>query len=313
MRITQQMDDLSLEGRPVVFAVGSFDGVHRGHQQVIGRAVDLARQADGESWALTLDPHPLKILKPDAAPPLITSTLHKLRLIENLGVDGCVVMPFTLDVAAEEPDHFLKRLKRTVPGLSALVVGENWTFGHHGRGDVSLLKKLAPALSFEASVVPPVLWENEAISSSRVRQAVMKGRLAEARETLGRSFSILGTVVSGKRIGRQLGFPTANLDPHNEVRPPSGVYAVKVLVNGRRFKGAAFLAESREAPITPSGFVTEVHILDFEEDIYGADIEALFIEWIRAPRHFETRGALKKQIGLDVRQASELLDGTSFA
>ena len=137
MRITQQLDDLSLEGRPVTLAVGSFDGVHRGHQLVIGLAVEMARQADGEAWVLTFDPHPLKILKPEAAPPLITSTLHKVRLIEELGVDGCVVMPFTREVAAEEPDDFLKRLKQTVPGLSGLVVGENWTFGHRGRGDVA--------------------------------------------------------------------------------------------------------------------------------------------------------------------------------
>ena len=148
MRITQQLDDLRLEGRPVVLAVGSFDGVHLGHQRVIGLAVEMARKAGGEAWVLTLDPHPLKVLKPEAAPPLITSTHHKVRLIEELGVDGCVVMPFTPEVAGEEPDRFLKRLKQTVPGLSGLVVGENWTFGHRGRGDVALLKKLAPGLGF---------------------------------------------------------------------------------------------------------------------------------------------------------------------
>jgi riboflavin kinase/FMN adenylyltransferase len=117
-------------------------------------------------------------------------------------------------------------------------------------------------------------------------------------------------VVTGKRVGRQLGFPTANLDPHNEVRPPSGVYAVRALVGGRSFNGAAFLAEPKEAPSTPSGFVTEVHIMDFDEDIYGADIEVPFIKWIRAPRHFDSRGALKKQIGLDVQQARDILEKT---
>ena len=310
MRITQQLDDLVLEGRPVVLAVGSFDGVHLGHQRVIGLAVEMARRVGGEAWVLTLDPHPLKILKPESAPPLITSTLHKVLLIDELGVDGCVVMPFTHEVAAEEPDVFLKRMKQTVPGLSALVVGENWTFGHRGCGDVTLLKKLAPGLGFDATVVEPVLWNNAAISSTRIRQAVAKGLLADARETLGHPFSILGTVVSGKRLGRQLGFPTANLDPHNEVRPPGGVYAVQVLVGSRPFDGAAFLAEIKEAPSTPSGFVTEVHIMDFDEDIYGADIEVLFIERIRAARHFDSRGALKKQIGLDVQKARDILEET---
>ncbi len=308
MRITQQLDDLRLEGRPVVLAVGSFDGVHLGHQRVIGLAVEMARKAGGEAWVLTLDPHPLKVLKPEAAPPLITSTHHKVRLIEELGVDGCVVMPFTPEVAGEEPDRFLKRLKQTVPGLSGLVVGENWTFGHRGRGDVALLKKLAPGLGFEATIVEPVLWKGAVISSTRIRQAVAKGELEDARETLGRPFSILGTVVGGKRLGRQLGFPTANLDPHNEVRPPGGVYAVHVLVHERRFNGAAFLAEIREAQGTPSGFVTEVYIMDFDGDIYGADIEVLFIERMRAAKHFDSRAALKKQIGLDVEKARDILE-----
>ena len=308
MRITQQLDDLRLEGRPVVLAVGSFDGVHLGHQRVIGLAVEMARKAGGEAWVLTLDPHPLKVLKPEAAPPLITSTHHKVRLIEELGVDGCVVMPFTPEVAGEEPDRFLKRLKQTVPGLSGLVVGENWTFGHRGRGDVALLKKRAPGLGFEATIVEPVLWKGAVISSTRIRQAVAKGELEDARETLGRPFSILGTVVGGKRLGRQLGFPTANLDPHNEVRPPGGVYAVHVLVHERRFNGAAFLAEIREAQGTPSGFVTEVYIMDFDGDIYGTDIEVLFIERLRAAKHFDSRAALKKQIGLDVEKARDILE-----
>lgn len=296
-----------------MLAVGSFDGVHRGHQLVIELAVKLARQANGEAWTLTFDPHPLKILRPEAAHPLITSTLHKVRLIEELAVDGCVVMPFTREVAAEEPDHFLERLKQTVPGLAGVVVGKNWTFGHRGRGDVALLKKLAPPLGFEAFVVEPVFWRNAAISSTRVRQAVANGQLAEARAMLGRPFSILGTVVVGKRVGRQLGFPTANLDPHNEVRPPGGIYAVKVLVGNRRFNGAVFLAENQETPSAPAGFATEVHIIDFEEDLYGADIEVLFIEWIRAARRFETRGALKRQIELDVQQARDILGKTLSA
>ena len=310
MRITNQLDDLCLEGRPVVLAVGSFDGVHRGHQRVVGLAVETARKAAGEAWVLTFDPHPAKILKPETAPPLITSALHKVRLIEELGVDGCVVMPFTRELAAEEPGDFLKRMKATVTGLTELVVGENWTFGHRGRGDVALLQKLAPGLGFSATVVAPIVWKNAAISSTRVRQAVSKGHLSDAREMLGRPFSILGTVVSGKRLGRQLVFPTANMYPHNEVRPQSGVYAVQVLVHGRTLNGAAFLAETREAPSTPSGFVTEVHIMDFDEDIYGADIEVLFIEWLRAAQHFDSRGALKKQIGLDVQKARDILEET---
>lgn len=307
MRITRQLDDLKLEHGPIVMAVGSFDGVHKGHQVIIGRAVEKARAAAGESWVLTLDPHPLEVLKPDTAPPLITCTQHKLRLIEELGVDGCVVMSFTRELAAEEPGAFLARLKAGAPALRELVVGSNWTFGHRGRGNADLLKRQAPALGFEATVIEPVEWKASAISSTRIRQAVARGHLQEAEEMMGRPFSIFGTVVPGRKIGTRMGFPTANLDPHNEVRPPSGVYAVRVAIGSRTYGGAAFLAGTDEAKTGPSGFILEVHLLDFESDLYGEDIEVLFVKWMREARRFPSRLQLKEQIERDVRQVREVL------
>jgi riboflavin kinase / FMN adenylyltransferase len=307
VRITRQLEDLKLEHGPLVLAVGSFDGVHKGHQAIIGRAVEKARAAAGEAWTLTLDPHPLKVLKPDAAPPLITSTQHKLRLIEELGVDGCVVMPFTLELAGMEPEAFLERLKAGAPTIRELVVGSNWTFGHRGRGNVELLERQAPALGLEATVIEPIAWKGSAVSSTRIRQAVAKGHLHEAEEMMGRPFSILGTVVSGRKIGTLMGFPTANLDPHNEVRPPSGVYAVRVAVGSRLYGGAAFLAKADEAKTSPSGFILEVHLLDFERDLYGEDIEVLFVKWIRDVQHFPSRARLRDQIARDVEQVRGIL------
>jgi riboflavin kinase / FMN adenylyltransferase len=308
MRITRQLDDLRLERSPIVLAVGSFDGVHRGHQAVMQRAVASARARKGEAWALTLDPHPLKILKPEIAPPLITSTEHKLKLIDTLGVDGCVVMPFTAAVAAEEPVDFLKRLKQEAPSLSELVVGDNWTFGRHAKGNVELAQKLAPSCGFSVTVTDPVIWKGAAISSTRVRRAVAQGHLADAEEMMGRPFSILGTVVSGKHVGTQLGFPTANLDPHNEVRPPSAVYAVRVDVGGRRYGGAAFLAETADAKSTPSGFVVEVYIMGFDDDVYGQDLEMFFVQRLREVRRFPSRQLLKEQIARDVADIRRLLE-----
>lgn len=307
MRITRQLEDLRLERGPVVMAVGSFDGVHLGHQALIRGAADKAAAAGGSAWALTLDPHPMKVLKPEAAPLLITSTEHKLSLIEPLGADGCVVMPFTAELAAEEPAAFIDRLKASVPKLSELVMGPNWTFGHRGRGNAALARKLAPAHGFAVTVIPPVAWGGAPISSTRVRQAVSRGELDDAREMLGRPFSILGTVVPGKHVGTQLGFPTANLDPHNEVRPPGGVYAVRADVGGHRLNGAAFLAEASQAQSTPSGMVLEVHLFDFEDNVYGRDIEVFFERFVREARRFETRAALRKQIAADVEQIREML------
>lgn len=307
MRITQQLEDLRLDRGSIVLAVGFFDGLHKGHQLVIRRAVERAREAGGEAWAMTLDPHPMKVLKPEAAPPLITSTPHKLRLMEPLGVDGCVVLPFTPDVAREEPEDFIARLRKAVPALRDLVVGENWTFGHGGRGNTDLLRKIAPAHQLSVTVVEPVLWKRKVISSTRVREAVASGRLDEAEQMTARPFSIWGTVVRGRRVGALMGYPTANLDPHNEVRPPSGVYAVRVDVGGRFYDGASFLAETKDTKATPSGFVVEVHLLGFDGDLYDRDLEAFFIRRLRDVKHFRSREELRKQIGKDVEQARSVL------
>ncbi len=307
MRITRQLDDLGLERGPVVLAVGSFDGVHLGHQAILRGAVEKAAALHGSAWVLTLDPHPLKVLKPESAPPLITSTEHKLSLVEPLGADGCVVLPFTREVAAEEPAAFIGRLKGAVPKLQELVMGPNWTFGHRGRGNVALARELGPKHGFAVNVIAPVEWGGSPISSTRVRQAVSKGRLQDAEQMLGRPFSILGTVVPGRHVGTQLGFPTANLDPHNEVRPPSGVYAVRVALGGRRLNGAAFLAETGQAQSTPSGMVLEVHVFDFEDNVYGLDIEVFFLSFVREARRFENRAALRQQIAADVEQIRALL------
>jgi len=307
MRITRQLEDLRLEQRPVILAVGSFDGVHRGHQAVFRQVGEKARVADSEAWAMTLDPHPLKVLKPEAAPPLLTSTEHKLRLIEPLGIDGCIVMPFTRDLAEEEPEAFLDHLCRNIPTLSELVVGANWTFGHRARGNVELLREQAPGRGFKPTVMDAIDWQGAPISSTRIRQVIAEGHLDQAEEMLGRPFSILGTVVPGKRIGTRLGFPTANLDPHNEVRPPSGVYATKVGCGSRMYSGAAFLAESEDAKSSPSGFIVEVHLLDFEGDLYDRDIEVFFVEKIRDVEHFDSRGSLAEQIAKDVEQVGRLL------
>ncbi len=307
MRITRQTDDLRLEPKPIVLAVGSFDGVHKGHQAILRRATENARAAGGEPWVLTLDPHPMKILKPQAAPPLITSTQHKLRLMEPFGIDGCVVLPFTNELAAEAPEAFLHRLHDGIPSLKELIVGPNWTFGHKAKGTVALAQAIAGERGFEVTVVEPVEWNGSAISSTRIRQSVSDGRLADAEEMLGRPFSILGTVIHGRQVGRQMGFPTANLDPHNEVRPPSGIYAVRVDVSGRLYDGAGFLADSEHLKTSPSGFVLETYLFDFDHDLYGRDIEVFFRKFIREVRAFPSRAQLQKQIALDVKTIREAL------
>ena len=307
MRVLRHFKDIDSHSPEVVLAVGYFDGVHQGHQTVIQSASQRAAECGGRTWILTFDPHPLKILRPEMAPPLLTSTAHKLDLFRSMEVEGCIVLPFTRELAAQEPEEFIKNLKASVPSLQEIVVGNNWTFGHRARGNPALLQKMAAELGFRATVVPPVVYKKAPISSTRVRQNITEGNLTDVQDMLGRPFSILGTVIPGKQFGRKLGFPTANIDPHNEVHPPSGIYAVFAIVEGQRVGGAAFLGASPETPETPSGAIVEVHLLDVSPDLYGKDLEVQFIEKIREERRFASPTELSRQIGLDVEKARQIL------
>lgn len=306
MKVAHDLDALRDETRPLFLAIGFFDGVHVGHQRILEVAVEMARSASGEAWALTFEPHPAKVLSPAKAPLLLTSYEHKLRLIEKTGVTGCVVLRFTSEFAQLSPHDYLDTLQ-TVPRLRGIVVGANWRFGHNRAGDAGLLRREADRRGWTAVVVEPLLYAGRPISSTRIRNDVAAGRLDEAMRMLGRRFSIWGTVVPGKKVGRQLGYPTINLDPHNEVRPPSGIYAVWAHVEHERFGGAAFLADIPHAMEGPSGFLLEVHLLDFNREVYGQNVEVEFVQWIRESQQFASLAALKEQIGRDIEAVRGIL------
>lgn len=306
MRTITRLDQLQEETRPVVLAAGAFDGVHRGHQVVLQRARQHARDLGGSAWVMTFDPHPLKLLRPDIAPPLITSTPHKLQLLRALGLDGCAVLSFTPALAAVEAEPFIAELRRTVPQLATLVVGANWTFGHRAQGDTRLLRELAPRYGFSVDIVEGVHLGGQPISSTRIRKAVAGGQLAEAADLLGRPFSMYGTVIHGTKLGRQLGYPTANVDPHNEVRPPAGIYAVRMHVEGAVHPGAAFLTDHPDPRKGPPD-VVEVHLIDRDLDLYDREVEVFFERRLRDEWRFDNLEALKKQIALDVDDARSAL------
>lgn len=307
MKTVDQLEALRNVSSPIAMAVGFFDGVHRGHQRILQTALQQAERIRGEAWVLTFEPHPAKVLSPSRAPALLTARYHKLRLIEQAGMHGAVVLRFTRELAAWPPDVFLQHVRDTVPSLKNIVVGSNWRFGHERAGNVEFLKARAPELGWDAVVVAPEMYRGAPISSTRIRKAVLQGHLDEACEMLGRPFSISGTVVAGKKVGRQLGYPTINLDPHNEVRPPPGVYAVWCDVRGRRYGGSAFLADLPHAMEGPSGFLLEVYLLDFDGDVYGEDVEVIFVRWIRESRRFDTTEALRTQIARDVDETRRIL------
>jgi riboflavin kinase/FMN adenylyltransferase len=324
MMTLHSLNDLHDTRLPVLLAAGFFDGVHRGHQQVIRRALATARRGSAQTWVMTFDPHPQKVLAPASAPSLLTSTPHKLRLLEALGVTGCVVVPFTPATARQEPEAFIAALKRAVPTLAHIYIGRNWNFGRNGRGNSELLQRIAADLGFHVSAIPQVCWRGKPVSSTRIRQAIASGRLADAARMLGRPFSVLGKVLHGRRIGRTLGFPTANLDSRNEILPPQGIYAVTAAISPgaplrrQADKPAGRTSHERLAGIAnlgtrptfahpgPKRTLLELHLFATRRNLYGKTIEVYFHKRLRTERKFATPDALRAQIKRDIAQAHKL-------
>ena len=337
MRIVRTFDQLPHVARDVCVAIGVFDGVHIGHQRVIAEARTDAKAIGGTSIVLTFDPHPLRVLHPEKAPLLLTSTPHKLRLLERLNVDVCLLLTFDKQFSEQPPEQFIESLARHANRLHEICVGARFRFGHNRTGDARLIEKLAPAYGYLAKEIASVKLGEETISSTAVRQHVLHGRLDRAAAMLGRPFSILGVVEPGDARGRKLGFPTANLNPSGEVLPPNGVYAVRVCIVGQASPVRGTLsptgthvrlsAVSRSDPQDtcqtyggvvniglrptfkdrPPQRILEVHIFDLARALYGQEVEVSFIQKLRDERKFDSADALKRQIGADIAEARSIL------
>ena len=307
MQVFRTFEELSGHSHKVCLAIGVFDGVHLGHQRVIGQARDDARATGGTSVVLTFDPHPMRVLAPDKAPRLLTSTEHKLSLIEKLGVDSCLLLTFDKPFSLTPPDRFIDTVARQTNQLQEICVGTRFRFGHERAGDVRLMEALAPKYGFKAKEIQSVALDGEMISSTAIRQHVLNGRLERAAAMLGRPFTILGSVETGDHRGRELGFPTANLNPHDEVLPPDGVYAVRVKVGVELLGGVVNIGVRPTFPGATPGRTLEVHILDFTRDLHGQNIEALFLSKLRDEQKFASVEALKTQIAADIQAARRFL------
>lgn len=307
MRIVRSLEELGTVGEKQCVAIGVFDGVHLGHQSVLRAAVDDARAGNGTAVALTFDPHPMRVLAPAKAPPLLTSTTHKLALIGSLGLPACLLVPFTVDFARTEPGDFLAQLRQCARQLQTICVGHAFRFGRDRKGDVQTILAFGKQHGVRVDVLPPVLSQGETISSTNIRRAVAEGDLARAERMLGRPFSVLGTVEAGDQLGRTLGFPTANLNPHGELLPPNGVYAARAVVAGQKWPGMVNLGVR---PTVASGKPVrrlELHVLDFEGDLYGQSIEVLFVKKLRDEQRFASTDELRAQIARDEAEARAIL------
>jgi riboflavin kinase/FMN adenylyltransferase len=292
---------------PVFLAIGVFDGVHLGHQAVLHRARDDARRAGGTAAVVTFDPHPVRVLRPEAAPRLLTATGHKLRLIRAEGIDDLLVIHFDRAFAATPPADFIRKLAAACRPLREICVGHAWSFGAGRAGNLQLLETLGKELGFEEVGVPAVEVDDEIVSSTLIRQSVEAGDLARAGRLLGREYTLLGTVIEGEQLGRQLGFPTANLSAHNEQFPPNGVYAVEVLIDGIARSGVANIGVRPTVRDRQGERLFEVHLFDFDGDLYGREIEARFRGYLRPERKFAGLEELRAQIARDSLAARQIL------
>ena len=307
MRVLTSIEELTEVPGPIVLAIGVFDGVHLGHRAVIQRALSDAAAVSGAAVVVTFDPHPIRVLRPESAPRLLTSTPHKLRLIRDLGAAYLLVVPFDHAFASTPPAEFIRALASACHPLHEICVGHQWSFGKNRTGNLALLEQLGDELGFSEVGVPAVEIDGEIVSSTLIRQAVEVGLLDRAKRLLGRPYTILGTVVEGDRLGRTLGFPTANLSAHNEQFPPNGVYAVEARHGVETLVGVANIGVRPTIAQASGERVLEVHLLGFARDIYGEELELTFRGHLREERKFAGIEELRAQIARDVAAARDML------
>lgn len=296
-----------MTGAGTVVTVGSFDGVHRGHQAVLGEIAKRARETRRESAVVTFDPHPLEVVNPDAAPKLLSTPDEKRELLAASPVDRVVVLPFTPELSQLSASEFVSQVLKARYGMVDLVLGYDHGFGRGRAGDVETVRRLGQQEGFTVDVVDAVREDGQPISSTVIRTAVAHGELDRAARWLGRRYALTGVVERGAGRGRTIGIPTLNLPaPAKKLLPPDGVYAVRVAVGSEMFGGMMNQGARPTFGVTARGL--EIHLFDFARDIYG---EAVRVEWVRRLRDvrtFPSRDALVAQLEHDRAAARDSLN-----
>ncbi|HEU5397109.1 MAG TPA: bifunctional riboflavin kinase/FAD synthetase, partial [Verrucomicrobiae bacterium] len=286
--------------RQVCLAIGFFDGVHLGHQQIIRQTITDARQHDALSVVLTFDRHPNAIVAPDRVPLLVHSLPQKLRTIESLGPDALLLMTFDQPFSRQTGEEFVRHLARDIGKIQSVCVGADFVFGHHRSGNVELLRKLGAELRFQVHGLSAVSLDGHVVSSTRIREAIRAGDLDAASQMLGRPYALSGKVVVGDKLGQKIGFPTANLDVRDLVLPPNGVYAGFTRLHRHRYRVALNIGLRPTVATGRPELRVEAHLLDFAGDLYGQEIEVEIREKLREEQKFASVTDLTQQIAKDV-------------
>jgi riboflavin kinase/FMN adenylyltransferase len=287
-----------------VLALGNFDGLHRGHLKIIERVKRGAAEHGGTPMAMTFDPHPPRIVRPDKAPPLLMTTAQRLEALNAAGIACVAVVRFTRELSQWDPDTFVRVVLVEWLRVAEVWVGANFLFGRGRSGNFSLLRLLGQRFGFRAEKIDPVRYKDFVVSSTRIRRLIAEGRVDEAGALLGHQYYIDGTVVEGRRRGREIGYPTANLRTENELVPPDGVYATTATVDGVVHAGITNIGVR---PTFGEGEPTiETHLLRFSGDLYGRRIRLGFVQRLRDERRFADVDALRAQVEADERRATRL-------
>lgn len=294
--------------RPSV-ALGNFDGVHVGHQRILSRTVESAHKMDRQAVVYTFDPHPRVVLNKAPSVPLITTFEERVDVLTRIGVDALVLAEFTIDFAEQSPEEFIRDILLEELGAAEIFVGENYRFGKDRAGAAETLRKIGPELGFRVFVTPSVTIDGERVSSSRIRSHLLNGEIVMANRLLGRQFTIEGKVVHGRRRGKGLGFPTANIKPGPKLSPPDGVYACYCRLEDSLFP--AVMNIGRNPTFQEKKVSYEVHLLDFDRDIYRSYVKVHLVDRLRDEKAFADVEALKRQIAEDVRSCREVLSSAS--
>lgn len=290
--------------RPVA-ALGNFDGVHRGHQKILEQVCRQADRCAGTPVVVTFDPHPPRVVRPDKAPPLLMTLDQKIEACGRAGIHGVVVVQFTPEMARWEPETFVDTVLVEWLRVTEVWVGANFLFGRDRMGTFTLLKALGEDRGFRAEKIEPVRFKDFVVSSTRVRHLLAEGRVEEAGDLLGHHYALDGVVVHGDGRGRELGYPTANLDTRNEQLPAYGIYATVAIVDGVVYP--AVTSVGIRPTIGDNRVMVETYLLNASLDLYGKSMRVAFVRWLREERKYESLEALAAQIGDDCQAARHVL------
>ena len=311
LQIIHFPDDPSPRWHQPVLALGNFDGLHRGHMKIIDRVRRRAGERGGTPAAMTFDPHPSRVLRPDKAPPLLMTKEQKLEALGRAGMQGVAVLRFTRELSSWDPEQFVRTVLVEWLHVAEVWVGANFLFGHDRAGTFTVLRSLGARYGFRAEKIDPVRYKEFVVSSTRIRRLVSEGRVDEAAALLGHHFFVDGSVTRGAGRGRGIGFPTANVCSDNELLPPAGVYATLVTIDGVVHPSITNVG-MRPTFGDVDRLTIETHVFDFARDIYGQRLRLSFVQRLRDERAFPDVDALRAQIEADCRSAQRLFGRISL-